>query len=151
MFREQVSQILFVEDNPADVRLFRQALIDTGARPQITVVDDGEDAADLLFKRGQYAGAKPPDLILLDLNLPKKNGLELLKEIRTHPDLKRIPVIVLTSSASHSDINSAYESGANMYLLKPSNLDEVERLMDTVVMAWLRTAILPPRNGKLNR
>lgn len=148
MFREQDWQILFVEDNPADVRLFRQALRDTGARHQITVVDDGEDAADLLFQRGQYAGARRPDLILLDLNLPKKSGLEVLREIKIHPHLKRIPVIILTSSASHSDINTAYEMGANMYLLKPSNLDEVEQLMDIVATAWLQTAMLPPRNGK---
>ncbi len=148
MAREQESNILFVEDNPADVRLFRQALLDTGAQHQMTVVDDGEDAADLLFKRGQYAGATRPDLILLDLNLPKKNGLDLLREIRADPGLRRIPVVVLTSSASHFDINKAYDYGANMYLLKPSNLDEIERLMDTVARAWLQTAMLPSRNGK---
>jgi len=148
MSREQDWQILFVEDNPADVRLFQQALRITGARHQVTVVDNGEDAADLLFKRGQYTGAGRPDLILLDLNLPKKNGLELLREVKLNSSLKQIPVIILTSSDSHSDINKAYESGANMYLLKPSNLDEVERLMDIVSTAWLQTAMLPSRSRK---
>jgi two-component system response regulator len=115
-------QILLVEDNPADVRLIREALRHTEASYSLSVVDDGEKAIDFLRDR---APGSFPDLVLLDLNLPRKSGAEVLVEIKGDRRLKRIPVVILTSSRSERDVNTAYDSGANSYLRKPADLDHL--------------------------
>ncbi|MGH9626210.1 MAG: response regulator [Bryobacteraceae bacterium] len=135
--------ILLIEDNLADVRLFRRALQQTEMRHCLSVLHDGEDAVEYLFRRGEHAGAIVPDLIVLDLNLPRKSGLEILKEIRADRALKRTPVVVLTSSAHQSDVNTAYENGANMYLLKRHSLAEIEDMVHFIATTWLETATLP--------
>lgn len=135
--------VLLIEDNPADVHLFRQALLQTATPHRLSILEDGEEALDYLFQRGAHAEAPAADLIVLDLNLPKKSGLEVLKEIRMHAHLKRTPVVVLTSSSRQSDVNAAYENGANMYLLKRRSLPEIEELVRFIATMWLETAALP--------
>lgn len=139
----QAVNILLIEDNPADVRLFRRALEHGAAPHKLAVLEDGEEASEYLLRRGNHSSAPVPDLIVLDLNLPRKNGLEILKEIRSDANLRRTPVIILTSSARQSDVNAAYESGANMYLLKRRSLPEIEELVRFIATAWLETAALP--------
>lgn len=138
-----VVNIVLIEDNPADVRLFRQALLQTAAPHRLSILEDGEEALDYFLQRGAHADAPAADLIVLDLNLPKKSGLEILKEIRLHAHLKRTPVVVLTSSSRQSDVNAAYENGANMYLLKRRSLPEIEELVRFIATIWLETAALP--------
>src|SRR5689334_22244983 len=148
MVRHPEAHVLLVEDNPADARLFRLGLSLSAARYRLTVIDDGEEAVHFLFRRGLHAGAPAPDLTLLDLNLPKRSGLDILKELKSHPDLKPIPVVVLTSSATRRDINAAYQYGANMYLLKPCSLEEIEQLMQMIGATWLTAVSLPSRPGE---
>ena len=121
-------KILLVEDNPGDIRLTREALKEGRIQNELIVVRDGEEALDYLFRRGQYKDAVRPDLILLDLNLPKKNGQEVLAEIKNDGDISRIPVVVLTSSKSDQDVLKTYCSNhANCYIVKPVALDEFIR------------------------
>jgi CheY-like chemotaxis protein len=145
----QVVHILLIEDNPADVRLFRQALLRTGTPHSLSILNDGEDATDYLFHRGAHAAAPVPDLIVLDLNLPRKTGFEVLREIRSDRNLKRTPVVVLTSSACQEDVNTAYENGANMYLLKRCSLDGIQDLVRFIATTWLETAALPAVGAEL--
>lgn len=139
----QAVNVLLIEDNPADVRLFRQALLQTATPHRLSILEDGEDALNYLLHRGAHTDAPAPDLIVLDLNLPRRNGLEILKEIRADSNLRRTPVVVLTSSARQSDVNTAYENGANMYLLKRRSLPEIEDLIRFIATIWLETAALP--------
>jgi CheY-like chemotaxis protein len=133
-------RILLVEDNPADVRLIREALKTVGSACDLAVVEDGEQA--LGFLEGCLPGASP-ELVLLDLNLPRKSGTEVLTEMKKNPYWKRIPVIVLTSSGSESDVNSAYDCGANSYLRKPTDLSNLYSLTDVLASFWLKWAVLP--------
>jgi len=141
--RQHVMQILLVEDNPADVRLFRQALLEIAAPHRLAVAKDGEDALDYLFRRGVHSAASAPDLVVLDLNLPRKSGFDILGEIRSDHKLKRTPVVVFTSSGSQPDIDLAYELGANMYLQKRQSLEGFEELVRFIVNTWMETAALP--------
>lgn len=138
-------QILLVEDNPADVRLIREALRHAEASYSLSVVDDGEKAIDFLRDR---APGSFPDLVLLDLNLPRKSGAEVLVEIKGDRRLKRIPVVILTSSRSESDVNTAYDSGANSYLRKPADLDHLYSLANVFAQYWLNWVILPTQPGE---
>ncbi len=138
--------ILLVEDVAAHAYLFTRALSAIQTEHQITVVDDGEKAASFLLKQGAYQESPDPDLILLDLNLPKKNGLEVLKELRANDRLKHIPTIILSSSTSPEDVDKAYQLGANMYLHKPWTLEGVDEMIGVIATAWLKVAILP-QNG----
>jgi CheY-like chemotaxis protein len=138
-------QILLVEDNPADVRLIREALRHTEASYSLSVVDDGEKAIDFLRDR---APGSFPDLVLLDLNLPRKSGAEVLVEIKGDRRLKRIPVVILTSSRSERDVNTAYDSGANSYLRKPADLDHLYSLANVFAQYWLNWVILPTQTGE---
>jgi len=137
-------EILLVEDNPADVRLLQEALAETKARYRLHVATNGEEAVDFVFQRNGFRGVPRPDLILLDFNLPRKNGAEVLEELKREPRFKKIPVVVLTSSRSEYDINSAYEHGANCYLRKPNTLDQIYDLAHTLSHHWLELALLPP-------
>ena len=135
--------ILLVEDNPADARLTSEAFNEAAARTRLSVVPDGVEALAFLRRQGQYANASRPDLVLLDLNMPRKDGRAVLVEIRNDPTCKRIPVLILTSSRGDSDIDLAYENGANCYLLKPSDLDAYFALIRAVAEFWGRWVSLP--------
>ena len=135
--------ILLVEDNPGDVRLVREGLRDTKAHTALDVVMDGEDAMRFLRRQGRYAGARRPDLIVLDLNLPKKDGREVLAEIKHDEALRSIPVIVLTTSDAEDDIRKAYELNANCYLTKPMDLERFLDLIKSVADFWLTIVKLP--------
>lgn len=133
-------QILMVDDNEDDIDLALRALRETGVTEEVFVCRDGEEALDYLFSRGRFAG-KPqtelPRLVLLDLKLPKINGLEVLKEIRTSPTLATLPVVMLTSSSRRSDLESAYKSGANSYLIKSTDFGRFKRDIEQMGRYWL--------------
>ena len=131
-------RILLVEDNRGDARLVAEALKESPIQTQISVVDDGVQALACLRQEGEYAEMSRPDIILLDLNLPKKDGRQVLTEIKADPTFKRLPVLILTSSGAQEDIIQAYDRGANCYLLKPVGLDEYFALLRAVVDFWGR-------------
>ena len=135
--------ILLVEDNPADVRLTQEVLKDAKVRNTLTAVGDGEEAMALLRREGKHAAALRPDLILLDLNLPKKDGRELLAEIKSDENLKIIPVIILTTSTSEEDILKSYGLHANCYITKPVDLDQFVKVVQSVEDFWLTIVKLP--------
>ncbi len=136
--------ILLVEDNPGDARLVREALKSAGIDSLLTVARDGEEALDLLRGARPAVEAVRPDLILLDLNLPRKDGRELLAEIKQDPSLQRIPVVVLTSSAAAQDIRTAYELQANSYIVKQVSLEEFTKAIASIHHFWLSLVTLPP-------
>jgi len=136
--------ILLVEDNPGDARLVREALKSAGIDSLLTVARDGEEALDLLRGIHPAREAVRPDLILLDLNLPRKDGRELLAEIKQDPSLQRIPVVVLTSSAAAQDIRTAYELQANSYIVKQVSLEEFTKAIASIHHFWLSLVTLPP-------
>ncbi len=137
--------LLLVEDNPGDVRLTLEALKEAKVRNNLYVVEDGMEATAFLHKEGKYADAPRPDVILLDLNLPKKNGRELLAEIKEDPDLKRIPVVILTSSSSEKDIVSTYNLHANCYITKPVDLERLTTVVKSIEDFWFTVVKLPPK------
>lgn len=140
---ERVVEVLLVEDNAGDVRLTTEAIRESGLRINLSVAEDGEDAMAFLHREGRYANAPRPDLILLDLNLPKKDGREVLGEIKSDPGLKRIPVIVLTTSSSERDIQMTYELHANCYVTKSMDLDQFDHVIKTIEDFWLKIVKLP--------
>ena len=135
-------RILLVEDSPSDVRLIREALKETAIPVEITVARDGVEAMDLL-NRGEMGDVPRPDLILLDLNLPKKNGREVLAEVKASPGLKQIPVLVMTSSRADEDIAQAYSLNANCYITKPADLQEYVNVVRAIEDFWFFIATLP--------
>jgi len=135
--------ILLVEDNPADVRLTQEVLKDAKVHNTLTVARDGVEAMALLRKEGKYKAAPRPDLILLDLNLPKKDGRELLEEIKSDQKLRIIPVIILTTSTSEEDILRSYGLHANCYISKPVDLDQFVNVVRSVEDFWLTIVKLP--------
>jgi chemotaxis family two-component system response regulator Rcp1 len=136
-------QVLLVEDSPGDVRLTREALRDANVAIQLHVATDGVDAMAFLRREGAHAGAPRPDLILLDLNLPRMDGREVLAQIKADADLKTIPTIILTTSEAEVDIQKSYQLQANSYLSKPVQLDRFENMMKSINDFWLTTAKLP--------
>lgn len=139
-------EILLVEDNPGDIRLTQEALREGKVLNRISVVRDGEEALAYLRREGQYREAPRPEMILLDLNLPKRNGQSVLAEIKEDPDLRRIPVVVLTSSQAEQDILATYNLHANCYITKPMDLDQFIRVVHSIESFWLTIVRLPP-NG----
>ena len=137
--------ILLVEDNPGDVRLTLEALRDGRISNQVSVVHDGEEALDFLRRRGEHAGAERPDLVLLDLNLPKKDGREVLQEVKADSELHRIPVIVLTTSSADQDVLLSYDLHANCYIKKPIEYDEFMRAIRGLENFWTKIVRLPPK------
>ena len=137
-------EILLVEDNPGDVRLTQEVFKESKIRNQLHVVKDGVEAMDFL-RQGTGANGVRPDLILLDLNLPKKDGREVLAEIKADDDLKRIPVIVLTISKAEEDILRSYSLHANCYLTKPIEFEQFIKLVKSIEDFWLTIVKLPPR------
>ena len=136
-------EILMIEDNPGDVRLTREVLRDASIPNKLNSVKDGEEAMNYLYLRGQFSGATRPDLILLDLNLPRMGGLEILQKIKADKSLRSIPVVILTSSQAEQDIIAGYESFANAYITKPVSLDQFSRIITSIEGFWLETARLP--------
>ncbi len=138
-------QILLVEDNPGDVMLTQEAFQEGKLVHNLSVAADGEEAMDFLCRRGVHADAPRPDLILLDLNLPKKDGREVLAELKTDPELRHIPVIVLTTSEAEMDVWNAYKLHANCYLTKPIQMSDFFRKIRLVEDFWLTVVRLPAR------
>ncbi len=136
-------EILLVEDNPADVRLTVEILKETKVRNVLTVASDGNEALELLRRTGRYTHAVRPDLILLDLNLPKKDGKQVLAEIKADPALKRIPVVILTSSKAEEDVVKSYNLYANCYVTKPVDLEQFVKVVKSVEDFWLTIVKLP--------
>jgi CheY-like chemotaxis protein len=136
-------EILLVEDNPADVRMTVEALKDCRVSNRLSVVEDGEEALSFLRKNNGYAGTARPDLILLDLNLPRKDGHEVLAEIKGDPDLRKIPVVVLTTSENERDVQKAYDLNANCYITKPGGLEQFVSVMKSIQYFWSRVVHLP--------
>jgi two-component system, chemotaxis family, response regulator Rcp1 len=135
--------ILLVEDNPGDVRLTREALREGKVRNHLYVAADGVEALRFLRREGEHAGAVRPDLILLDLNLPKKDGREVLEEIKGDPALRSIPVVVLTSSQAEQDICRAYDLHANCYVSKPVDLEQFITVVKSIEAFWFTIVKLP--------
>ncbi len=142
--KAELIEILLVEDSLSDAELARESLEDGQFTHRVHVVRDGVGAMDFLHRRGKYEQAPRPQLIFLDLNLPKKNGREVLAEIKTDPQLKLIPVVVWTTSDADADILTSYELQANCYLSKPVELDRFLTLMQTIKDFWLGAVKLPP-------
>ncbi len=138
-------EILLVEDSPGDVRLTIEALKEAKIRNVLNVARDGVEALDFLNRRGAFADAPRPDLILLDLNLPRKDGREVLAEIKDHPGLKRIPVVVLTTSRAEEDVLKAYDLHANCYITKPVDFRQFMEIVKSIEDFWL-TVVKLPRN-----
>jgi len=138
-------EILMVEDNLGDVRLTQEALSEGKVRNHLYVVADGVEAMAFLRREGQHAHAPQPDLILLDLNLPKKSGPEVLAEIKADPELRRIPVVILTVSKAEEDVLKSYNLHANCYITKPVNLDQFLEVVKSIEDFWLTVVMLPPR------
>lgn len=136
-------EILLVEDSPSDVRLTREALSEGKILNTLSVVTDGIEALEFLRKLRQFVDSPRPDLILLDLNLPRMDGREVLREIKEDSDLKRIPVVVLTTSAAESDVDRAYELHANAYIKKPVDLIQFFETIRTLEDFWLAVVTLP--------
>jgi chemotaxis family two-component system response regulator Rcp1 len=139
-------EILLVEDNPGDARLAKEALKDSKLMNNLYIAADGVEAMNFLHQTGKYSKMPRPDLIILDLNLPKKDGREVLAEIKTDDDLKRIPVVILTISKAEEDILKSYNLHANCYISKPIDLDQFMKVVKSIEDFWLTIVKLP--NGK---
>jgi len=136
-------EILMVDDNPGDVRLTREVLRESALQPHLSAVVDGAQALEYLHRHGPYRDAVRPDVILLDLNLPKKDGREVLAEIKGDPELRRIPVVVLTTSNADDDVKQSYDLHANCFVTKPIALDQFTRVIQQIEAFWLTIAQLP--------
>ncbi len=144
--KERSISILLIEDNPGDIRLTREVFKEGKIKNELNVVRDGEEALSFLKKTGVYAHAVRPDLILLDLNLPKKEGREVLTVIKEDPDLKLIPVIVLTSSSAEQDVLNMYTHHANCYITKPVDFHQFINIIKSIEEFWLNIVVLPNSN-----
>jgi CheY-like chemotaxis protein len=138
-------EILLVEDSPGDVRLTIEALKEANVRNRLNVVSDGVEAMEYLRREGKYSNAPRPDVVLLDLNLPRKDGRKVLAEIKEDPDLKVIPVVVLTTSRADEDILKAYEHHANCYITKPVDFQQFLHVVQSIEDFWLSVVRLPPK------
>jgi CheY-like chemotaxis protein len=138
-------EILLVEDNPGDVLLTREALRDAKVLNRLTVASNGEEALAMLRRQGDHASNVRPDLVLLDLNLPRLSGLELLTAIRTDPELASLPVVMLTSSAAERDVGDSYALGVNCYVTKPVDIEQFLHVVRSVEQFWFSVVTLPSR------
>jgi CheY-like chemotaxis protein len=137
-------EVLLVEDNPADVRLTQEAFKEGRVTNHLNIVNDGVEAMEFLRRTGVYQDAPKPDLILLDLNLPKKSGREVLAEIKADPMLRRIPVMILSTSKADQDLHKAYNLHANCYITKPVDLDQFMNVVRSIEHFWFNIVTLPP-------
>ena len=136
-------QILLVEDSPADIELTQRMLRDAKIANDVHVVEDGEQAIAFVRRSGEFDGAPTPDLVLLDLNLPKKDGREVLEEMKGDPELRRIPIVVLTTSAEERDVLRAYDSYVNAYVTKPLDIDSFTSVARSIEDFWMTFVKLP--------
>ncbi|TMQ48977.1 MAG: response regulator [Candidatus Eisenbacteria bacterium] len=136
-------QILLVEDNPADVRLTAEVWKETGLQHGLSVVQNGEEGLAFLRREGKYASAPRPDIVLLDLNLPRKDGRELLAEMKADPRIRQVPVVVLTTSNAHQDIVRSYDLHANCYVVKPVGFEQFLQVIRSITDFWVNVAVLP--------
>lgn len=143
MSTHRAIKILLIEDNPGDVRLTQEAFKESSKNVELDVVMDGVEAVNYLYKQGTYADRTSPDLILLDLNLPKMDGRQVLEKVKSDPNLKRIPIIVLTTSDADQDIMKSYNLHVNCYLNKPVDFDQFFDIIQKIEDFWLTTAVLP--------
>lgn len=141
--RSRVISILLVEDNPGDVRLTKEALKEGKVLNNLNVAVDGIDALEYLRREGKYADAAKPDLILLDLNMPRKDGREVLAEVKADPELRSIPIVVLTTSKAEEDVFKTYNLHANCYITKPVDLDQFIKVIKSINSFWLEIVLLP--------
>jgi len=139
----RAAEFLLVEDNPGDVRLTCEALTESKVKNNLSIVGDGMEAMAFLHREGKYADAPRPDVILLDLNLPKKNGLEVLAEIKADSSLKRIPVVIITSSEAEQDVLRTYDLHVNCYVNKPVDLEQFIKVVQSIETFWLTIVKLP--------
>lgn len=139
-------QILLVEDNPADVRLFREFCTKGFGKEDVAVVMDGDAAIDYLDKRGQFAGVSTPQLVFLDLNLPKRSGFEVLEHIKSTEGLRLLPVIIFSTSGANPDIQRSYDLNAACYVKKPQTLEEFDETCSKLHRFWLEVVTLPSPN-----
>ena len=142
-------KILLIEDNPGDIRLTKEALKDGKIKNEIRIITDGEEALLFLKKEGQYQNEETPDVILLDLNLPKKDGREVLLEIKSDPNFKTIPVIILTISSDERDILKSYSHYANCYITKPIDFNEFINVVKTIENFWFTIVKIPNQTLRL--
>lgn len=145
-FPGQPIELLLVEDSPGDVELTREALTESRIANRLHVVEDGEQAIEFLEKRGRFADAVRPDLVLLDLNLPRKDGREVLRHIKLHPDLAPIPVVILTTSRAEEDVLRTYELHANCYITKPVDVNQFFEVIKSIQDFWLTVVKLPRKS-----
>ena len=141
--RRRIFEILAVEDNPGEVHLLKDALAEFAIPHHLIVMENGERALQFLKREGIYANASRPDIILLDLNLPRLSGQEVLNVIKSDSTLSSIPVLVLTCSDSHKDVMEAYNHRANCYVCKPGNIDDYRAMLKSIECFWLTVAVLP--------
>lgn len=146
-----VIDILLVEDNPDDVELTLEALSQTKLANRVAVAEDGVEAMDYLYRRGKFADAVRPSLILLDLNMPRKDGRQVLEEIRKDPNLTSIPVVVLTTSQAEEDIVRSYQLHCNCYISKPVDLSQFMKVVRAIDDFWFAIVSLPPKQGPVSR
>ncbi|WP_158857013.1 response regulator [Lunatibacter salilacus] len=139
------THLLLVEDNEGDILLTKEALEERNIINEMSVVKDGKEAILFLLREGIYGRAKTPDIILLDINLPKKSGHEVLEFIKTHDDLKQIPVIMLTTSSSDSDIRRSYKNHANCFITKPIEVGDFIKAISVIEDFWFNVVALPPK------
>lgn len=142
-------EILLADDSPGDVRLAQEAIKESKLLNNLSVVRDGVEAMAFLRQEGKYKDAPRPDLILLDLNMPRKDGREVLAEIKQDPDLKRIPVVILTVSKSEEDVLKAYNLYANCYITKPMDMEQFTKIVKSIDDFWFTIVTLPPDGKKL--
>jgi chemotaxis family two-component system response regulator Rcp1 len=140
--KKKRKRLLLVEDNPGDIRLTLEAIKECKIEIEMDVISDGDKVMRFLYKEGEFQNAERPDVIMLDLNLPKRNGIEILHEIKSSPRFKRIPVIAVTTSEADHDIYKAYDTHANAYILKPVDFDDFTRVIQHLEAFWFRTVKL---------
>ena len=150
MDKGRTFRILVVEDNPADVGLIRHALAECSSEQRLTVAADGEKAMAILKRKPPYTDEPPPELVLLDLNIPRKNGRQVLVEMKADPALRRIPVVVLSSSNHSDDVAFAYDHNVQSYIRKPLSLDEFTEAVCTLEKYWLHTVLLPTSTDSMH-
>lgn len=140
-------EILLVEDDPGDIELIKETLSSSKIKIDLETVNDGADAISYLKKENEFAGKNEPDLVILDLNLPLKSGLDVLDDIKSNPYLKHIPIIVMTTSDQDSDVIKSYKLGANSYVTKPMGIDQFSHIVNTIEDFWLTIVKLPKSKG----
>jgi len=148
MFKGRAVEILLVDDNPGDVRLTLEAFKEGKLTNTVSVAGDGVEAMEFLRRQGKFVRAVRPDLVLLDLNMPKKDGREVLEEIKSDPQLRRIPVVVLTTSKAEGDILKSYDLHVNCYIQKPVDYNEFIKVLRLIEDFWF-TAVVLPSNGRV--